>query len=79
MEIIDSHVHLWDPIKTPREVSFLNKILGFSPNLLDSVANLVFPKSARDFFGTPQYLTRPYLLDDYKNDCGHENKRYHPC
>ena len=73
MKLIDSHVHLWDPINTPREVSFLNKVLGFNPKLLDKVATWIFPKSAIEFFGSPQYITRPYLLSDYSMDCDRYN------
>lgn len=75
MTIIDAHVHLWDPATTPREVSILNKVLGFSPRLLDSVAGRVFPRKALEFFGSPRYITRPYLPEDYRRDSGGHNVR----
>lgn len=73
MKLIDSHVHFWDPINTPRKVSILNKFFGFSPKLEDQIAKLIFPRSAYQFFGSPQYIIRSYLPSDYERDCGYHD------
>lgn len=65
---IDTHVHFWDPNKTPRAVTPLVKLFGFSPRLTDAVARLAFPTDALRFYGHPRYITRPYLPEDYKDD-----------
>jgi len=68
MKLIDTHVHFWDPILTPREVSPLLKILGSNSNLFDRVANWIFPKPVKTFFSSSRYLSRPYLVRDYIED-----------
>ncbi|MCG2590719.1 amidohydrolase family protein [Rhodohalobacter sulfatireducens] len=64
LEIFDSHVHFWDPVSTPREVSPLVKLFGFQPSLLHWVAKKVFPANALDFFASPEYLFKPHLPSD---------------
>jgi len=68
---LDPHVHYWDPQRTPREVSPLVKMLGFSSTIMDWVARRVFPKVALAFYGTPKYVLRPYLPINYQQDCAH--------
>ena len=70
--LLDSHVHFWNPRKTPRAVSPLVRLLGFSPGLVDWAARRLFPRDARDFFGSPVYVTRPYMPATYAEDSGGE-------
>lgn len=67
-QFLDAHVHHWDPRNTPRQVSPLVRMLGFSPRLLDRVAPMVFPKDVQAFYGTPEFILRPYLTQDYVAD-----------
>lgn len=66
--VIDTHVHFWDPAKTPRAVTPLVRALGFSPWLVDKAARLVFPRDAQHFFGRSEYIIRPYLAKEYLED-----------
>ena len=66
--IIDAHVHFWDPKSTPREVSFLVNTLGFSPGLLKFLAKNLFPKSAIEFFASPEYILKKYVQDEFNSD-----------
>lgn len=68
LRLIDAHVHFWDPSKTPRAVTPLVKVLGFSPWLVDKAARLVFPQKVQRFFGRAEYIVRPYLVKGYLSD-----------
>ncbi|MBT4601844.1 MAG: amidohydrolase family protein [Bacteroidetes Order II. Incertae sedis bacterium] len=68
VEILDSHVHFWDPRSTPRAVSPLVKLLGFQPKLMYWVAKKVFPKEAVDFFASPEYILKPHLPSDIEKE-----------
>lgn len=64
--LLDTQVHLWDPTQESRAFSSLVRTFGFSrsiglPSLIDRIAMLVFPADAKAFYGTPRYVTRPYL------------------
>ena len=50
-EIIDAHIHLWDPRTTPRQVSPAMKLFGWSPALLHWMLPKLFPRKALDFVG----------------------------
>jgi predicted TIM-barrel fold metal-dependent hydrolase len=68
LSIIDAHVHFWDPKTTPRKVSFLIKAFGFSPKLVDFLAEKLFPKSAKDFFASPEYILKTYAIEEFNYD-----------
>lgn len=67
---LDAHVHHWDPRHTPRDVSALVRLLRFSPRLLDWVAKMVFPNDVLAFYGSPDFIVRPYLPEHYMADLG---------
>lgn len=67
-QFLDAHVHHWDPRHTPRQVSPLVRLLGFSSRMLDRVAQMAFPQDALAFYGTPKFIVRPYLTEDYAAD-----------
>lgn len=69
--IIDSHIHLWDPRRTPRPASPFVKLLGWNRELLRTVPRLLLPAATRGFIGRAEYLTAPYLPPTYAADHGH--------
>lgn len=66
--ILDAHVHLWNPRTTPRLVSPLVKLLGWSPGLLNWATHKAFPSDALHFVSTPRYALSNYLEDDWALD-----------
>ena len=48
----------------------LVKVLGWNLPLTNWTARRLFPESAILFFASPQYITKPYLPADYKEDVG---------
>ncbi len=75
MQILDTHVHLWDPRNTPRAVTPLVRLLGFSPRLIDWVARRLFPRDVTAFYATPKHVTRAYLPADFDADRAHQPVR----
>lgn len=69
--LIDPHIHQWDPYSTPHAAAFAVKLLGQRPFLLDKMVRLVKPKDLIETVGLTEHITRPYLLQDYKNDLQH--------
>ncbi len=65
--VVDAHIHQWDPFTTPRLVSGPAKVIRRAPFLAPLLMR-VFPRSAREFAGDPQYLLNRYLPDDYAAD-----------
>lgn len=65
--MVDAHIHQWDPFTTPRLVSGPAKVIRRAPFLAPLLMR-VFPRSAREFAGDPQYLLNRYLPDDYAAD-----------
>lgn len=71
IDIIDPHIHLWDPRNTPRIATPFVKLLGWNRELLATVPRLVLPAAVREFVGRPDYLVAPYLPPDYAAEHGH--------
>jgi len=69
-EIVDPHIHLWDPRTTPRLVSPLVKSLGWSPWLLERAARLLMPRATVDFVGRPDHVLSAHLPGTYRRDAG---------
>ncbi|SIR63886.1 amidohydrolase family protein [Williamsia sterculiae] len=67
--IVDAHIHQWDPLHTPREVSRLARIYRFAPG---QVRELMFRRlvaqSDRELVLTPQAVVQPYEPRDYLRD-----------
>ena len=70
-DIIDPHIHLWDPKHTPRIATPFVKLLGWNRELLHTVPQLVLPAAVREFVGRPDHLVAPYLPPDYAAEHGH--------
>ncbi|MEV3902751.1 amidohydrolase family protein [Mycobacterium sp. NPDC050551] len=66
-DVVDAHIHQWDPFTTPRKVSTVAKVVRRAP-LVMPVLVRVFPRSNREFVGETQYLFDRYLPDDYRGD-----------
>ena len=73
LDIIDPHIHLWDPCTTPRIVSPLVKRFGWSPWLLEKLTRLLMPKSTIDFVGKADHVLSSHLPDLYYRDTGKYN------
>jgi len=66
--IIDPHVHFWQPWTTPRRVTPLVRLLGWSRRLTRAAARAAFPRAANDFVGRPDFVTADHLPATYLRD-----------
>jgi L-fuconolactonase len=71
MEIIDPHVHIWDPRKTPREVTPVVKLFGRWPNLAEKLVRKATPQPLIDFVGDPRYVMSAHMPETFHGDTGH--------
>lgn len=65
-DILDAHIHLWDPRSTPRAVTPFVWALGAHPAALRRVARLLVPRPVQDFLGDPRFVLNPFLPADYR-------------
>src|SRR6185369_17949826 len=65
---IDPHIHLWDPVTTPRTVTPAVKLLGWNERLLRTLGPRLFPQAAIDFVGTPEHVLHPYFPGMWRRD-----------
>ncbi len=72
VRVIDSHIHQWDPLSTPREISLIARPLHYFPALyfpaILNTAFKLFPKSERESIADPLYLANPYVPAHYAAD-----------
>ncbi len=66
--IVDAHIHLWSPQRTPRLVSPVVKVAGWSRSLTHRLLNLAFPRDAIDFVGKVDHVAADFLPADYRTD-----------
>lgn len=71
MEIIDPHVHIWDPRTTPREVTPVLKLFGRWPNLAERLVRKATPQPLVDFVGSPRYVMAAHMPATFHADTGH--------
>ena len=69
-QLIDPHIHQWDPYNTPHAAALAVKLLGNRPFLLDKMVRLVKSKDLIETIGLTSHITRAYLPQDYKKDLG---------
>ena len=69
--IVDAHIHQWDPYNTPHAAALAVKLFGKYPKVLDKVVRLAKPKDLLETVGLTDFITAPYLPEDYKKDIGH--------
>lgn len=72
-DIVDAHIHQWDPYSTPHAAAAAVKLLGKHPKLLDRLLRMVKPKDLIETLGLTHHITSPYLPRNYKVDIGHYN------
>lgn len=70
VEIIDPHVHLWDPRTTPREVTPVVKLFGRWPNLVEKLVRRATPQPLVDFVGDPRHVLAAHMPDTFQADTG---------
>ena len=69
-EIIDAHIHYWDPYTTPRSVSPAVKLVGRWPKMTDRLIRWGMPAQTINYFGKTELFTEPHLPDRYFADTG---------
>ncbi len=70
VRIIDPHVHIWDPVETPRAVSPLVKLLNRWPKVLDRSVRLLMPSPLVEFVGDPRYVLNAHMPATFRADAG---------
>src|SRR5690606_1886058 len=71
-QIIDPHIHQWDPYNTPHAAALAVKLFGKHPRLLDKMVRLLKPKDVIETIGLTEHMTAAYLPVNYKKDAGHD-------
>lgn len=66
-EVIDPHIHQWDPYRTPRHVTRLARLLRPVPRIPVWLGRLG-SREEREFIGDPHHVLKPYLPLDYHRD-----------
>ncbi|MEV0080708.1 amidohydrolase family protein [Nocardia neocaledoniensis] len=69
IDIIDAHLHQWDPHTTPRQFSKHATLLRYLPIPID-IATRLTPRRDREFVGDATAYMGPYLPADYRTDLG---------
>ncbi|MEM7112841.1 MAG: amidohydrolase family protein [Chloroflexota bacterium] len=70
IDIIDAHIHYWDPYTTPRTASGPVKLLGRFPSILRFLGRFVTTQEALDFFAGGEEFFSPHLPADYFGNIG---------
>jgi predicted TIM-barrel fold metal-dependent hydrolase len=65
--VVDPHIHLWDPLTTPRATAALARVFRPLPRIPRAM-RWVAPQADREFAGTPHHLLKPYLPLDHRAD-----------
>lgn len=66
--IVDTHIHQWDPLRTPRPTRPLARLYKLAPRVMTAAMPRLLPQGLREGFRTPEILGRPYLPADYALD-----------
>jgi L-fuconolactonase len=66
--IVDTHVHQWDPLRTPREASAAARVYRLAPRLVERLVRVVLAQPERELVLTAQHVARRYLPEDYAAD-----------
>ncbi len=61
VEVLDAHVHYWDPHTTPRAASLFARPLSASSRRMRQVAAALTPRAALEFIGRPDHLLESHL------------------
>jgi L-fuconolactonase len=68
VDVVDAHVHFWDPRTTPREASLGVKLFGWSPGLMKRLVPLLVPRAKLDFVGKNDHVLGAYLPVTWEAD-----------
>lgn len=66
--IVDTHVHQWDPLRTPREASKRARVYRMAPVLGKAIFRFAVTQKDRELVLDPKFVTRPYLPKHYQLD-----------
>ncbi|MFR9753454.1 amidohydrolase family protein [Nocardia sp. 004] len=69
IQIVDAHIHQWNPFTNPREYGTLAKVFRMLP-IPVGMTRYLAPRRERRFAGDPFIFLRPYLPADYRADAG---------
>ena len=68
-DVVDPHIHQWDPLTTTREVSREARLFRrFDP--IPQTLNKLLPKADREFVADVNHVLKPYLPHQYAADAG---------
>ncbi len=65
--VIDPHIHLWDPLTTPRATAAMARVFRPLPRIPRAM-RWVAPQADREFIGHPHHVLKPYLPADHRAD-----------
>jgi predicted TIM-barrel fold metal-dependent hydrolase len=68
-QMVDPHIHQWDPFGTPREVSGVAKLLRPLPRIPKWLTRTQ-PRRDREFVHDATHILKRYLPQDYRRDAG---------
>lgn len=68
-QLVDPHIHQWNPLTTPTELSGIAKLLRPIPRIPRWLARTQ-PRRDREFVHHPHHILKPYLPADYCRDAG---------
>lgn len=68
-EVIDPHIHQWDPLTTPRHATTRARLLRPAPRVPGVLLKLA-SQAERELVGHPHHMLKPYLPANYRRDVG---------
>jgi predicted TIM-barrel fold metal-dependent hydrolase len=66
--IVDTHIHQWDPLRTPREAAKRARLYRAAPVLGKAIFRFAVAQRDRELVLDPRFVTRPYLPKHYSSD-----------
>jgi len=76
LDIVDAHIHLWDPRRTPRSASLFVHARGRRPALMKRVVDRLTPPEALAFLGDTRFVLNNYLPADHRAHAGGRLREY---
>ncbi|MCA9533428.1 MAG: amidohydrolase family protein [Myxococcales bacterium] len=75
-DVVDAHIHLWDPFRTPRASSPFVRALGRHPALMQRVVQRLSPPEALAFLGNPRFVLNRYMPTEHRARAGARLRDY---
>ncbi|PYE11899.1 putative TIM-barrel fold metal-dependent hydrolase [Williamsia limnetica] len=66
--MVDTHVHQWDPLRSPREASRRTRLYRAAPVFGKAIFRYAVTQKDRELVLDPRFVTRPYLPKHYQHD-----------